>query len=158
MGKSTRGIKEFSKEQETKHENRELRKQIRELEIENRNLRRRFAGTRKEFARMDLDRHAYVKDIIEEHLADDQESMDSTQLLEKMISKWRCHEPGCSGHLEVVKFSTYGDQTRYYRQCNECSNRTKGKPWHQGVEGPIKPPTPEPTKLGASQKPKKSFK
>jgi len=157
MGKNTRGVKEYSKDQELKHENRELRKQIRELEIENRQLKRRYAGTRKEFARMDLDRHTYVKDIIEEHLAEEQDSIDSTKLLEKMVSKWRCHSPGCSGHLEVVMFSTYGDQTRYYRQCNECANRTKGKPWHQGVEGPVKIIPAEPTKLGAVSK-KKSYK
>lgn len=157
MRKSTRGIKEYSKDQGLKHENRELRKQITELEIENRQLKRRYAGTRKEFARMDLDRHSYVKDIIEEHLTEEQNSIDSTKLLEKMISKWRCRETGCPGHLEIVKFSTHGDQTRYYRQCNECENRTKGKPWHQGVEGPVKIIPIEPIKLGAVPK-KKSHK
>ncbi len=157
MAKSTRGVKEYSKDQELKHENRELRKQIRELEIENRQLKKRYAGTRKDFARMDLDRHSYVKDIIQEHLTEEQESIDSTQLLEKMVSKWRCHADGCDGHLEIVTFSTFGDQTRYFRQCNTCSNRTKGKPWHQGVEGPVKIIPIEPPLRGAASK-KRNFK
>jgi hypothetical protein len=158
LGKTRRGHKERSKEQELKFEGKELRNvirdlegQVRELTKENTRLRRQAAGSRKELARMDLDRHAYVREIIEEHLADEQESIDSTKLLEKMKAKWRCHEPSCSGHLEIVIYSKMGVPW-YFRQCSECPNRTKAKPHHPGVEGPLKPIPAGPVKLGNPSK------
>lgn len=151
LKKTTRGIKEHSKEQELKHENRQLRKENERLERENKQLRRSYAGTRKQFARMDLDRHSYVKDIIDEHLKDEAESIDSGKLLLEMKSKWRCHESSCSGHLEIVVYSKMGVPF-YFRQCSECKNRTKGKTWHPGVEGPVKPIPDAPIKLGNSSK------
>lgn len=140
MGKSRRGSKELSKEQELKYEGKELRNHIRdlegiirELEKDNRNLRRQMAGSRKELAKIDLDRYSYVREIVEEHLSLEEESMDSTRLLEKMKAKWKCLE--ChSGHLEIILYTKMG-QTWYWRQCSECENRTKSQPHHPGVEG-----------------------
>lgn len=161
MGKNTRGVKELSKEQGIKLENRELRKEIQALENENNRLkaeirqsRRQHAGTRKKFARMDLDRHQYVQDIVSEHLADEQESIDSVSLLEKMKNKWKCHSGGCSGHLEIIIYSKMGNP-HYFRQCNACDNRTTSQPHHENVEGVLKPLPEEPEKLKFQ---KKSFK
>lgn len=157
MSKNTRGIKELSKTQELKHEGKELRSNIRDLEAqvreltkENTRLRRQAAGSRKELARMDLDRHSYVRDIIKEHLADEHEVMDSSALLARMKSKWLCKE--ChEGHLEIILYSKMGDLW-YYRQCSGCANRTKAQPHHPGVEGIRKEIPTEPVKMGKSAK------
>ena len=157
MAKNTRGKKELSKTQELKHEGRELRIYIRDLEARNRELekdntalRRKFAGSRKDFARMDLDRHSYVQEIIQEHLTEEQESIDSTALLSKMKSKWLCRD--ChTGHLEIFVYSRMG-QPYYFRQCSECPNRTRAQPHHPNVEGIVKPPAEEPIKIGAVKK------
>lgn len=137
MGKSKRGDKERSREQELKYENSKLRREVSNL--------------RKQLARLDLDRHSYIKDIVDEHLADEQESIDSTHLLEKMKAKWRCHEGGCEGHLEIIVYSKMG-QPWYYRQCSDCSNRTDAKPHHAGVEGIPKTIPIEPIKMGLTGK------
>lgn len=139
MGKSRRGHKERSREQELKYENSKLRREVSSL--------------RKQLARLDLDRHSYVRDIVEEHLAEEQESIDSTDLLEKMQSQWRCHE--CpDGQLEIVVYSKIGAPW-YFRQCSECSNRTKSQPYHSGVEGIRKEIPSAPIKVGAVKKTRK---
>lgn len=151
MRKNTRGHKEYTKEQSLKHEGKELRSHIKELEAQVREqgkeitrLRRQSAGSRKQLARMDLDRHAYVTEIVQEHLVDEQESIDSTVLLEKMKSKWSCHK--CQGgQLEIILYSKMG-QPWYFRQCSGCSNRTESKPHHPGVEGIKKEVEDEPTR------------
>lgn len=156
MSKNTRGHKEYTKEQSLKHEGKELRNYIKELEAQVREqgkeimrLRRQSAGSRKQLARMDLDRHAYVAEIVQEHLADEQDSIDSTTLLEKMKSKWRCHS--CAdGQLEIVLYSKIG-VLWYFRQCSGCTNRTKSKQHHPGVEGIRKEIPLEPVKMNAKK-------
>lgn len=125
MGKTTRGHKEYSKEQELKHENRELRNRIRELENDVRQLTRQTARTRKQFARMDLDRHAYVQDIIQEHFHNEEVEQNTQDMLASLKNKWQCRECG-TGHLEIFLY-TRQDGTFYYRLCNNCPNRTKSQ-------------------------------
>lgn len=139
MGKSRRGQKERSREQELKYENSKLRRDVSSL--------------RKQLARIDLDRHSYVRDIVEEHLAGEEQSIDSTHLLEKMKARWKCHE--ChEGHMEIFVYSKIG-QPWYYRQCSNCPNRTKSQPHHKNVEGIKKEIPQEPEKPGFSSRNKK---
>lgn len=140
MGKSRRGDKERSREQELKYENNKLRREVSSL--------------RKQLARVDLDRYSQVRDIVQEHLTSEEESIDSARLLEKMKAKWRCNEGSCSGHLEIVIYAKMG-HTWYFRQCSECPNRTAAKPHHPGVEGIKKEIPLEPDKIVAK---KKSYK
>lgn len=138
MGKNTRGNKEFSKEQELKHENRELRNRIRDLEHEVRMLTRQTARSRKQFARMDLDRHAYVQDIIQEHFQNEEVEQNTQDMLSSLKNKWQCRECG-TGHLEINLY-TRQDGTFYYRKCNNCDNRTKAQKYDaQSVTGIMKP-------------------
>lgn len=139
MGKTTRGQKEYSKEQELKHENKEMRNRIRELEHEVRMLTRQTARTRKQFARMDLDRHAYVQDIIQEHYANEEVEQNTQEMLSSLKNKWQCHDCGV-GHLEIFLY-TRQDGTFYYRLCNNCPNRTKSQKYDpEKVTGPMRQP------------------
>jgi hypothetical protein len=102
---------------------------------------------------MDLDRHAYVQEIVDEHLADEAEGMDTSRLLDKMKAKWLCHE--ChTGTLEIIVYSKMGVPW-YHRQCSECNNRTKSKQHHPGVEGIKKEIPLEPVKFGNQSKTRK---
>lgn len=137
MGKTTRGHKEYSKEQELKYENRELRNKIRELETEIRQLTRSYARTRKNFARMDLDRHAYVSEIVQEHLSKEESEQNTTSILASLKNTWQCFE--CkNGFLEINLYTRF-DGTFYYRKCNNCLHRTKAQRYYeQNVTGIMK--------------------
>lgn len=124
MGKTRRGHKERSKEQE--------------LRYENHKLRRENSSLRKQLARVDLDRYSYVKDIVEEHLADNTEEITTTQMLASMKNIWKCNECG-DGYLEIILYGGPGGSNHYYRQCNCCSNRTKGQKYNEEtVRGIVK--------------------
>lgn len=145
MGKNTRGEKEFTKEQELKHENKELRKRIIQLEAENRQLTRQYSRTRKNFARMDLDRHSYVQDIIQEHINNEKEETTSQQMLNAMKKEWQCHE--CEqGYLEIFLYNRR-DGTFYHRMCSNpsCDHRTGGQKYDpETVKGIVKKPKTKP--------------
>lgn len=124
MGKNTRGDKEYSRLQEALHENRKLKR-------ENANLR-------KSLSKLDLDRHSYVRDIVEEHYAREDSETTTMQMLDKLKSQWLCRE--ChEGHLEITVYTKAGE-TWYFRQCNNCKYRTKSQKYTPGVKGLIKPP------------------
>lgn len=132
MGKTKRGEKERSNEQRLKYENQKLRKEV--------------GALRKQLARVDLDRHSYVREIVEEHLAqEDQVPEQSTQeTLDSLKRKWQCRE--CQmGHLEIHTFSKMGE-TWYYRHCSNCEHRTKAQAYTPSVEGIVKEFAPPPVK------------
>jgi rubrerythrin len=141
LGKNTRGQKEYSREQELKHENEKLRNKIRQLEGEVRQLSRQYSRSRKQFAKLDLDRHAYVQEIIQEHLAKEEDEQTAQQLVKSLKDEWLCRECG-EGHLEITLY-TRRDGTFYHRACNACSNRTKVQKYDpETVKGIIKKPKP----------------
>lgn len=121
MGKSRRGDKERSKEQELKHENQTLRRQVSSL--------------RKQLARLDLDRHSYVKEMVEEHLADQQDIVTTQDMLESMKNEWKCDTCN-SGYLIVYPYAKMGE-TWYYRRCSNCPYRTKSQVYSPSVRGII---------------------
>lgn len=124
MGKNRRGDKERSREQELKFENHKLRRQVSSL--------------RKQLARLDLDRYSQVRDIVEEHYANEEVEQNTQHMLESLKNTWKCRE--ChSGHLEINIYTKMGDPW-YFRQCNNCSHRTKSQIYTPSVKGIVKPP------------------
>lgn len=129
MGKTRRGDKERSNEQRLKYENNKLKREVSSL--------------RKQLARLDLDRHSYVNDIVQEHLANESEEFSTQDMLDSMKNTWKCRI--CNeGHLEINLYGKMGD-TWYYRKCSNCDHRTKSQIYTPSVKGIIKEPT-EPDK------------
>lgn len=126
MGKTTRGIKEFTREQK--------------LIKENRQLKRELAHLRKQIARLDGDRFETLKQIVAESEESQrfQENMGPiSSNIETLKKDWACRECA-TGFLEIVLYSKLGS-TQYYRKCNSCNHRTKGKRYDsESVKGIIK--------------------
>lgn len=124
MGKARTNARGHTQQQELRHENQQLKREI--------------ASLRKQLARIDLDRYSTVKDIIEEHYQLDKEK-EGKEILEKMKKQWECHECG-KGHLEIFIYNRT-DTTFYYRICSnapDCTNRTPSKPYTPQVKGIIR--------------------
>lgn len=118
MGKNTRGQKERSREQELKHENSKLRRQISSL--------------RRQIARIDLDRYSHIRDMVEDHLQQE-ETFSAVKFINDLKKSWKCFDCN-SGHLEIMIYSKAGDPW-YYRQCTNCAKRTKSQAYTEKVEG-----------------------
>ena len=117
MGKTNRGDKEYTRLQEALHENKRLKKQISSL--------------RKQLARIDLDRYAHVKNMIEEHYKED-EAQEGRNIIEKLKKEWSCwHCDG--GYLEIFTYTKI-DETHYFRRC-KCGHRTKSQIYTPSVKG-----------------------
>lgn len=122
MGKARRGYKEYSREQRLISENKKIK-------VEN-------ARLRKQMARIDLDRHEYIKDVIETHYQREEEQAGA-DIVEKLKKEWSCNSCG-SGHLEIFIYNRH-DGTWYYRRCSNCPHRTKSQKYNPGkVRGIIK--------------------
>lgn len=120
MGKSRRGNREFSKEQKLLHENKKLKRELSQL--------------RKQIARLDLDRYDTVKEIIQQHYAQEREE-EGKEILDNLKKEWACHQ--CDGHLEIFLYTKI-NTTWYYRVCSNapsCKNRTKSQRYTPDVKG-----------------------
>lgn len=130
MGKSNRGIKERSREQELKYENGKLRREV--------------ASLRRQLARIDLDRYTHVREIVESHYKEEEQE-DASNLLNSLKNTWKCHECN-AGHLEINVYSKMGAPW-YFRQCSNCPHRTTSKQYDPNtVKGIVKQPEPPPEK------------
>jgi cell division septum initiation protein DivIVA len=124
LGRNTRGDKEYTRLQKALHENEKLKREISKL--------------RKQLARLDLDRHSYVRDIIDEFYEnEDKKEKEKTvsEVLEDLKKAWECKE--ChAGYLEIFTYSKLGE-TWYFRRCNNpsCGHRTKSQPYNNSVKG-----------------------
>jgi len=119
LGKNTRGGKEFNRLQEALHENKRLKREISSL--------------RKQLARLDLDRHSFVKDIIDEHY----EQEESEKITQRIKEEWKCKQCGV-GYLEINLY-TKVNETWYFRKCNFCPHRTTSQQYiPDKVQGPMK--------------------
>lgn len=122
MGKSRRGSKEFTKEQRLSKENTQLKQQVAQL--------------RKQLARLDLDRYDSIREMIQEHRDEQAQPEFGAEFLENLKKTWLCDD--CrNGYLEIILYTRL-DSTYYYRACNNCPNRTKGKKYTPEVKGIIK--------------------
>lgn len=111
MSRNTRGNKEYTRLQEIVNENKRLKKEMGSL--------------RRQLAKLDLDRHGYVRDIIEEHYAKEEQEETTEKMLKRLKEEWRCKV--CSdGYLEVFTFNK-GQETWYRRECNGCNHTTKSQ-------------------------------
>lgn len=125
MGKARRGSKEVSREQK--------------LIQENRILKRELSHIRKQIARLDGDRVETLRQMC----ADQEETKRFEEInppvnLDNLKKDWACKQSECLGFLEIVLYSKI-NQTYYYRQCNSCLNRTKGKRYDsKSVKGILK--------------------
>ena len=124
MSRSTRGDKEYTRLQEALHENKKLK--------------RENASLRRQLARIDLDRHSYVRDIIDEHMNEEEQESSTKDMLASMKNEWRCESCG-EGFLEIHLY-TRRDGTFYFRKCNNCPHRTVGQRYiRDKVKGIMKP-------------------
>lgn len=123
MSKNTRGGKEYSRLQETLHENKKMKREI--------------ASLRKQLAKLDLDKHGYVEDALEEHYEAAESNRDTGKALQRLKDAWKCKT--CNiGYLEINLYTRVGE-TWYFRKCNSCPHRTASQQYFQDkVEGPIK--------------------
>ena len=121
MGKTRRGHKEHTREQQLLYQNKALKREI--------------ASLRKQLARIDLDRYSHIKDIIEKSYQMEEE-LEGLEILEKLKDAWKCYE--CMrGYMEIMLYNR-PDSTWYSRQCTNCSHRTKSQRYTPGVPGIIK--------------------
>jgi rubredoxin len=122
LSRNTRGDKEYTRLQEIVNENKKLKREI--------------GALRKQLARLDLDRHAYIKDIVDEHYAKEEQEGSTKDMLRQMKEKWRCRE--CKeGHMVIYLFNKI-NETWYLRQCNACSHKTKLQKYDSSVQGIMK--------------------
>ena len=124
MGKSRRGIKEYTKEQRLLKENKQLKKELGHL--------------RKQIARIDLDQYETVTQMCSDYQESErfQENMaENTSSADQLKKTWACVE--CqAGWLEITLYSKLGE-TFYFRKCVNCNHRTKGKRYSAEVKGII---------------------
>jgi hypothetical protein len=122
LGKSQRTDKEYTREQR--------------LIKENRLLKRELGYLRKQISRLDLDKYETITKMCfdyEESERIQEELGDTSSTAESLKKDWSCHECS-SGYLEIFLYSKLGE-TWYYRRCNGCSHRTKGKRYTAQVKG-----------------------
>lgn len=107
-----------------RNNNRKEATEIRRYKDENDKLKRQVSSLRKQLARIDLDRFVHVRNMLEEHL-EENESNDDRSLLESLKKEWACRECD-TGHLEITIFNKV-QEMYYYRKCNNCDHRTKSQ-------------------------------
>lgn len=125
MSKSRRDNRGNTREQRLQHENDKLKKQI--------------SGLRKQLARIDLDRSANVRDIVQKYYEqEDKEAFakKEQESLEALQREWQCSACG-EGYLEINLLNKL-DVLNYYRKCTCCPNRTKLQVYNKQVRGIIK--------------------
>lgn len=118
MGRNTRAVKEFTREQRIIKENKQLKREL--------------AHLRKQIARIETGRFETAKRLSDQEESQVfQENIDNiSSNLEDLKKEWTCRD--CKvGFLEIFLYTKLG-QVFYYRKCNSCNNRTKGKRYDSG--------------------------
>lgn len=111
--------------------------QLQRIKRENEALKREVSSLRKQLSKIDLNRHSYIKDIVEEHLSQENEEILNEKELKSLKRAWACHDCG-AGVLEIYIYSRQ-DGDFYYRICNNCSKRTRSQKYNpETVVGIIK--------------------
>ena len=109
---------DFSSEQRLKKENEKLKRQISQL--------------KKIISRIDIDQYKNLKEVIGKHESEDirdQEIKDQ----QKQQDAWKCYD--CIDGILRLRFFENRLGMKYYRQCDNCSKRTKAKNYHKDVKG-----------------------
>jgi hypothetical protein len=94
------------------------------LKHENQKLKRQISQLRKQLSRLDLNKYANLKELVDkQELEDKHEEKQKHQ--EQVKKLWECFE--CrNGHLLMLTFERR-DGVFYYRKCNSCGHRTQVK-------------------------------
>lgn len=109
------------------------------LQYENDKLKRMVSQLRKQLARVDLDRSANVRDIVQKYYEnEDREAFAEREResLEALQREWQCAKCG-DGYLEIILLNKM-NTLHYYRKCNCCPHRTKLQPYTKQVRGIVK--------------------
>ena len=124
MGKYKRSDKEYAREKQLSHENKNLKVEIVRL--------------RKLLSQAGLDSYEDLKRVIETHSIDNGPK-NSKDVADRLKEDWRCTgTPGCEGYLEIVIFNKI-DQEYYFRKCSNCFHRTRSQKYNSNtVKGIIK--------------------
>jgi hypothetical protein len=116
LGKTRRGAKEYSREQQLIHENKQLKRELSRLQ--------------KQLARIDLDRYSHIQDMLKECKTAEESTQDT---LDKLKQEWKCNK--CQdGYLEIFTYTKMGE-VWYIRKCNCCNNKTKSQIYTPNVKG-----------------------
>lgn len=125
MGKSRTDNRGNTREQKLQHENDRLKRLVSQL--------------RKQLARLDLDRSANIRDIVQKHYQTEdaekhaEKERESMEFLKK---EWQCIK--CeTGHLEIILLNKL-DELHYWRKCTDCPHRTKLQKYNKNVRGIVK--------------------
>lgn len=109
------------------------------LANENDRLKRLVAQLRKSLARLDLDRSADIREIVNKHYQQEDAQLHAEreqESLEALKRTWQCSK--CpEGHLEIILLNKM-NELHYFRKCNSCSNRTKLQRYSKDVRGIVK--------------------
>lgn len=106
---------------------------------ENSRLKRLISQLRKQLARVDLDRSADVREIVNKYYElEDAElhAQKEREGLEQLEREWQCNSCN-NGHLEIVLINKI-DELNYYRKCINCTHRTKLQKYSKNVKGILK--------------------
>lgn len=126
MGKSRTDNRGNTREQRLQHENEKLKKVIAQL--------------RKQLARIDLDRYSSVKEIVHQYYRQEDAERHAEREregLEQLKREWVCNSCSGAGHLEIILLNKMNDLF-YYRQCTNCTHRTKLQRYNKNVRGIVK--------------------
>ncbi len=117
MGRSRRGSKEYTKEQQLYHENQQLKREV--------------ARLRKRLARIELEyREQQTENTITEYFQ--QDKLKNDQKIKQKNQDWACWK--CKlGHLQIIIYNK-PTGTFYFRKCNKCENRTESKQYLTYIE------------------------
>ena len=100
--------------------------QLDRLKKENETLKRKISALRKQIDRLNLDgdRYTALRELINQQT--EEEAKNSSR------KDWTCFSCG-RGRLKIVILPIKGSP-KYFRKCNGCSYRTKGKNYTKDVE------------------------
>jgi hypothetical protein len=125
MSKSRRDSRGNTREQRFQHENDKLKRTISLL--------------RKQMARIDLDKSADVRAILNNYYAQEDafaHAEKEAECLELLKKEWQCNQ--CeTGVLEIILLNKM-DSLHYFRKCCDCAKRTKLQPYNKNVRGIVK--------------------
>ncbi len=101
---------------------------LQRLKRENSVLKRQISRLRKQLERLDLEQYQNLREI------EDKNKIEERELtLKQLEEQWKCYQ--CAEGVMRLKLWNRRDGLKYQRMCDACGNRTKVKPYKDGVKG-----------------------
>ncbi len=118
MAKNSRNYdKEYDLIDKLKHENKQLKNDIKRLRKELDKNRIHYEG---------------IRDLLEQQAAEEAQTIKK-QNKEELLKRWKCHK--CDTGIMKLIILPRPDGPRYFRKCSDCENRTRLKKYTDDVEG-----------------------